>query len=386
MLLRLLNLLVCPLDKTPLELVEWEGFPLDLSKDEILRAECHGFDPILLSRQVVTGVLLNRARKIFYPIYLGIPRMLVFPTGAAREFVKLHKDRISKEIPDFKLPFDKPMPGEETVLRTFSREWVSYDWDDQTYWGYTPETIYRSMDFMLDLERPPARDKLVLEVGIGIGGIADHIVRAHGCELVGIDLSHAVDSAYRHFGKNPFLHIVQASAFATPFKENTFDLVYSQGVLHHTFSTRAAFSRICRLPKKGGRLYIWVYSPYDEQRTFIRRGIMIIENIIRPFCWRLPESLQTVALLPLIPLYLVHQNLHVTHDGSGYIKYGWREALHAARDRFTPRYAHRHTESEVCRWFREAGYNQIRCSSRRECPAFVPISFVTATAVDGVRE
>jgi SAM-dependent methyltransferase len=223
-----------------------------------------------------------------------------------------------------------------------------------------------------------------LEVGIGVGGIADHVARKEECELVGIDLSYAADSAYKHFGGRAFLHIVQASAFAPPFPENVFDLVYSQGVLHHTFSTKTAFEHICKLPKVGGRLYVWVYSEKDEQRTMIRRIIMLMETLIRPLCWRLPESLQTVTLLPIIPLYLIHQNLQARCK-AGYVRFGWREAMHAARDRFTPRYVHRHTEEEICDWFRQAGYAELQCASKRDRPNFVPIPFVSATAVDGVR-
>jgi uncharacterized protein YbaR (Trm112 family)/2-polyprenyl-3-methyl-5-hydroxy-6-metoxy-1,4-benzoquinol methylase len=382
---RLLDLLVCPIDKTCLELVSWEALSVELSAEQINRIERLGLDPELFSTEVVTGLLLNRTKRIFYPIHQGIPRMLVFPTGVARHFTEEHAERLTRELPGFTLAQDHPMPGEETVLRTFSTEWVNYDWDEGSYWNLSPNVMYKSMNFMLDLGRRPVRDKLVLEVGIGIGGIADYMAGAEQCELVGIDLSYAVDPAYKHFGRNIFLHMVQASAFAPPFKENVFDLVYSWGVLHHTFSTKAAFDRICKLPKIGGRLYIWVYSAYDEQRTLNRRLLMLMEKVIRPFCWHLPAKLQTIVLLPIIPLYLIHQNFYITRRGSGYVRYGWREALHAARDRFTPRYVHRHTEDQVCAWFKEAGYDNLRCASEYARPEFVPISFVTASAVDGVR-
>lgn len=382
---RLLDLLVCPINKTPLELVEWEALPVNLTSEEISRAEGLGIEPALYSKEIMTGVLLNRTSKIYYPIHQGIPRMLVFTTGVARKFAKEHAERIARELPDLRLPHEIPMPGEETVLRTFSSEWVNYDWDGQSYWNLRPDGMYKNMNYSLDLGRRPVKDKLVLEVGIGIGGIADYMARKESCELVGMDLSYAVDSAHKHFGINPFLHIVQASVFAPPLRESTFDLVYSHGVLHHTFSTKAAFARICRLPKIGGCLYIWVYNTYSEQRTLIRRVIMCMETVIRPFCSHLPESLQTVALLPIIPLYLIHQNLYVKRLAFGFIKYGWREAAHAARDRFTPRYAHRHTEEEVCGWFREVGYAELGCLSKRERPDFVPISLVSGTGVEGIR-
>jgi SAM-dependent methyltransferase/uncharacterized protein YbaR (Trm112 family) len=385
MKLRALDLLVCPLDNTQLELAEWETSSLELSAEQLARVERLGLDPSLFCKETVTGALLNRARKIFYPIYQGIPRLLTFRTRVTDLFTKQYAERISRELPGFTPPYEMAMPGEQTVIRTFSSEWVNYDWNKQHYWQLSADDMYKCMRCMLDIARKPVKDKVVLEVGIGIGGIADYMAHKEECELMGIDLSYAVDPAYRHFGRNPFLHIVQASAFAPPFRESTFDFVYSQGVLHHTFSTKCAFERICKLPKPGGRLYVWVYSPSDEKRTLMRRIIMLMESTIRPLCWRLPERLQSLALLPIVPLYLVHQNLFVKRRNNGFVKYGWREAVHAARDRFTPRYIYRHTEEEVCGWFHEAGYTQIQSASKRALPDFLPVSFVHNTAVDGTR-
>jgi uncharacterized protein YbaR (Trm112 family)/SAM-dependent methyltransferase len=387
MMPRLMDIVVCPLERTPLELVEWETVPAVLPDKKVGRITAIGLDPRSFSREIVTGVLINRSRKVFYPIYRGVPRLLISSTGLTRKFVKVHAERLACELPGFTLPHEKPAPGEEAILRSFSKEWVSYDWNPKAYWNLSPEDMYRSMRFMMDLGRRPIQHKLVLEMGIGIGGIADYISRSEECEMVGVDLGYAVDATQKHFGQNPLLHIVQASVFAPPFRDNTFDFVYSQGVIHHTYSTRTAFDQLARLPKIGGRLYIWVYSPYDydEDRNWQHRILMKLERIIRPVVWRLPDSLQTVALAPIVPLYLAYENVYLRNRDNRYIKYGWREAMHAARDRFTPRYAHRHTEEEVSGWFREAGYTELQCASKRNRPDFVPIWLVLHTAVDGVR-
>ena len=382
---RLLELLVCPIEKTRLELIEWESSPVTLSRKDIGRIERLGLNPVVFSKEITSGLLVNRTRKIFYPIHNGVPRMLVFPTGVARHFLQTHAKRIRQELPGYTLPEDMPMPGEEAVLRSFSNEWVNYDWDERTYWNLSSDVMYKTMRFLLDLAHRPVRDKLVLEVGIGIGGIANYMALKEECELVGMDLSYAVHPAYKYFGRNPFLHIIQGSAFKPSFRGDIFDLVYSHGVLHHTFSTKSAFDNICKLPRHGGRLYVWVYSHYDEERTLERRILMKMERIIRPVVWRLPNPLQTIALLPIIPLYLIHQNLLDDRGQPGMVKYKVREALHAARDRFTPRYVHRHTDAEVRSWFSEAGYTELQCVSQRERPKFVPIAYATATGVDGVR-
>jgi hypothetical protein len=123
----------------------------------------------------------------------------------------------------------------------------------------------------------------------------------------------------------------------------------------------------------------------NETRTTVRRGLMMLERAVRPLIWRLPEKAQSVALAPLVPLYMGYQWWRRTKQGNAYVRYGLREALHAARDRFTPRYIHRHSDEEVCAWFREAGYDHLRCDSQRERPDFVPVAFTANTGVSGVR-
>ncbi len=189
--------------------------------------------------------------------------------------------------------------------------------------------------------------------------MADYVCREEECELIGLDLGYAVNGAFRHFGKNAFFHVVQASVFAPPFATATFDFVYSFGVIHHTFSTKTAFDSLAQLAKKGGRAYIWVYSPFDESRNLLRRSLMVLENIIRPVLWRMPEKAQTVALAPIVPAYMAMQWLRSKRSDGSVVAYGFREGLHAARDRFTPPFVHRHTEDEVSSWFQAAGFRDL---------------------------
>ncbi len=382
---RLADLLVCPVDGGALDLLEWESSPARLADEDVVRVRRMGLTVERFEREIRTGLLVNRRRKVYYPIVDGVPRLLVFPTGVVRDFGRRHRGRLSREVAGYGPPSEDGSPGEEAVLRSFSSEWRHYEWDERAYWNQTADDMFRTMHFALDLEHKDLRDRLVLEVGIGIGGIADYVARSQQCELVGIDLSHAVDGAWRQFGTNPFFHVVQASAFAPPFADGQFEYVYTQGVLHHTYQTRAAFKRISTLPRVGGRLYTWVYSRKDERRTPLRRLLYAVEGTLRPIYSRLPDPFQTIALAPWAPLYIAHQRFAARHNPHQ-TTYSLREAMHAARDRWTPRYVHRHTDEQVCRWFRAAGYDDLTVLSQRQAPDFVPDSISSCVGVEGVRK
>jgi SAM-dependent methyltransferase len=92
----------------------------------------------------------------------------------------------------------------------------------------------------------------VLDAGVGAGRFAE-VVANKGGEVVGVDLSGAVDAAYTNIGRRPNVHLVQADIMAMPFREGTFDLAYSVGVLHHTPDPERAFARVAAVVPHGGR-------------------------------------------------------------------------------------------------------------------------------------
>ncbi len=109
-----------------------------------------------------------------------------------------------------------------------------------------------------------ARGLRVLEVGVGLG--ADHQRFAEaGAELDGIDLTpRAIEHTERRlaaFGLSSRLAVGDAEAL--PFADETFDLVYSWGVLHHTPDTPRAFAEVLRVLKPGGRARIMIYHTWS---------------------------------------------------------------------------------------------------------------------------
>ena len=104
------------------------------------------------------------------------------------------------------------------------------------------------------------RDRDVLEIGVGLG--ADHQLFAEaGSRLTGIDLTErAIDHVRRRFeafGLQSDLRV--ANAERLPFPDQSFDLVYSWGVLHHTPDTSRAVREVARVLRPGGRARVMLY-------------------------------------------------------------------------------------------------------------------------------
>ena len=139
--------------------------------------------------------------------------------------------------------------------------------------------------------------KLVLDVGCGMGRFSD-VASRWGATVVGIDLTSAVDAAYQNIGNRENVHLAQADVFDLPFRDQTFDFIFSIGVLHHTPNTRAAFDRLPRLLKPGGKIAIWVYTRLPSH---------FVSDIYRRVTTRLPSRVLYAMCHVAIPWYHVNR-------------------------------------------------------------------------------
>lgn len=100
----------------------------------------------------------------------------------------------------------------------------------------------------------------VLEIGCGLGTDGAQFAKA-GAVYTGVDLTDAaIDLAKRRFEQfNLPGNFCTADAERLEFETNSFDLVYSHGVLHHTPDTAAAVSEIHRVLKPNGRAVVMLY-------------------------------------------------------------------------------------------------------------------------------
>lgn len=105
-----------------------------------------------------------------------------------------------------------------------------------------------------------ARGLKVLEIGCGMGTDGAQFAAA-GADYTGIDLTEAaIELARKRFELSGLKGQFRvADAENLDFADQSFDLVYSHGVLHHTPDIEAAVGEIHRVLKPGGRAIVMLY-------------------------------------------------------------------------------------------------------------------------------
>jgi len=157
------------------------------------------------------------------------------------------------------------------------KERVRQHWEDETcgirhgtsgsiqrYYEEIEEVRYRNEPYLPAFaDFPAGRGLRVLEIGVGAGTDFSHWV-ANGAQATGIDLTEAAIERTRENlssrGLDPAgVELRVADAENLPFEDDSFDVVYSWGVLHHSPDTRRAFREAARVLRPGGRLRAMVY-------------------------------------------------------------------------------------------------------------------------------
>jgi SAM-dependent methyltransferase len=197
------------------------------------------------------------------------------------------------------------------------------------------------------------KGKVFLDAGIGAGRFAE-VVSRWGGEVIGFDLSFAVEAAYKNIGKRQNVHIVQADIFKPPFKGEAFDHMYSIGVLHHTPDARKAFESLIPFLKKGGAFAVFIYE----------RGIYHrYSDLWRKVTVKLPLRVMYIISAIAIPLYYIHKipflgaALQFAFPTANWQKWRWRWL--DTFDWYTPKYQWKHTYPEVYRWYKENGFQNM---------------------------
>jgi SAM-dependent methyltransferase len=291
--------------------------------------------------EIVEGQLVCSGCKAMFPITRGVPRFLPAELSAAKQ----------------------------ATAHAFGYEWTHYS-------DLTDADREEFLDWIKPLTPESFAGRVVLDGGCGKGRHIFLAAKFQAREVVGIDLSDAVEAAYQNTRPLPNVHVVQADIFHLPFA-NPFDLAYSIGVLHHLPEPKQGFLALTKHVKPGGRIAIWVYG---------KEGNAWIENLVDPvrihITSKLPKMVtRGLSLLLALPLYaalkLVYGPVKRSPRMAGmksrlpYAEYlcaisgySFAENFWNVFDHLVAPTAFYHSRDEVEDWFSEAGIKQIEISQR----------------------
>lgn len=248
------------------------------------------------------------------------------------------------------------------------------DWLFERYCEGNPSQL----DRWLEGER-----KIIVDAGCGAGNAALLFFgeRLNNHDYLGIDISDAVTVARERFAERgiagDFLK-VGVTEFAPP--DGSVDIMFSEGVLHHTDSTRESLLHLATKLKPGGLFLFYVYAKKAAIREFT-------DDHIREYLSSLSDEEAWKALEPLTKFgkSLGEMNAEITvPEDLPYlgIKSGtynlqrffyWHicklfyrpelsldEMNHINFDWYRPLNCHRHTVDEVKEYCREAGLRVLK--------------------------
>jgi arsenite methyltransferase len=263
----------------------------------------------------------------------------------------------------FGFQWSKRQTYESEAMRAFGRQWLF-----ERYCDNRPELLREWL---------AGGRKIILDAGCGSGYSAmlffgDHL-REH--DYLGVDISSAVEVAKTRFQEAGYPgDFLRMSLLELPLPDESVDMIFSEGVLHHTDSTEQSLKSLAPKLKKGGRFLFYVYAKKAVIREFT-------DDYIRAQLQPLNDEEAWKALEPLTKLGIVLGKLNIDVEVPEDIPFlgirrgkmdlqrffYWNicklyyrpeftldEMNHMNFDWFRPLNCHRHTPEEIKQWCREA--------------------------------
>lgn len=310
-----------------------------------------------------------------YPIIDGLPKILVGGLeGDYSEFMTLYKDLLQAEKIELYSKSDERSESKQ-VQETFHEKWSAKDMGigDSPYKVFMREWMLQKYgwndeaNFATQLKGR----RMILDAGAGLGREVINLAKTSKESIViGLEFSDCAANALKNVSSLGNAHIVQGDIMRMPFNEQSFDFILSEGVLHHTPDTRAAFRECCKLLKEGGEIAFYIYRKKGPLREFADDYIR--HNVPSQEKWQMAERITLLGKA----LSDLRATIHIPHDirelgikkGEmdiqrfiyyNFLKCFWNDRLPFDEnvivnfDWYAPRHAHRHTEDEVREWCTE---------------------------------
>lgn len=192
---------------------------------------------------------------------------------------------------------------------------IPFEEGTKEFFEAVDERRYRNEPFILEaVDFARHRGKKVLEIGCGLGSDFMKFVE-NGADAYAVDLTDkavaltrkrmevcgrrggvSTDPDSRPYHQQRPLpdvprfswseRIKQADAEDLPFPDNTFDVVYSWGVLHHTPDTEKAVAEVFRVLKPGGEFIGMLYNKYSTVTFLVFLYFGILKGGLLRKSWR----------------------------------------------------------------------------------------------------
>jgi SAM-dependent methyltransferase len=338
----LLKFLTCPIEKTDLKFVLISEFEKEYSTQKV--------------NEIKEGLLFSQMGFVF-PIIDGIPRILLEAIYDYSDFIKKHFDGYEETKKHLELKYKGLL---EYCLKKNNKTKISFEFEwsflnegkNDKIWNDNISELSKVFLRETGYEESILSDKIIVDIGCGHGVMTSKISEISKL-AIGIELSKSIENAYI-LNKNINAMYIQGDLQFIAFKNASFDILYSSGVIHHTNNTELSLSLVENILKENGTICLWLYHP---QKSTIHNLI----NKCRKFTSILPSKITFILLLIFIlPFTLL-------------IKYfkrkkapNFREEIIDLLDSFTPEFRHEIEQDLATIWLQRRSYKNIRITTENQ--------------------
>lgn len=177
---------------------------------------------------------------------------------------------------------------DDATVSGFGQEWSTFDQsqlsDDEA------RELFERYFSLVDLDSLP-EDAVVADVGCGSGRWAQFVAPRVGRLWLVDPSAEALAVATRNLQRFANCEAVCADADRLPIDDDSCDLIYSLGVLHHVPDTAGALRALVPKLKPGAPLLVYLYYRFD-QRPMWFRALWAMSDRVRKLISRLPFAVR----------------------------------------------------------------------------------------------